>query len=311
MPDERPVEVQGVSHRFGRRRALQGLSLVLERGEIVGLAGPNGSGKTTLLCLLAGLLRPRAGDVRVFGMRPFAERERVMRRARFAFAPPALFDALTAREHLVHLSAIGLARAGRPTQGQIEAVLELVGLEDRADDRVGGFSFGMRQRLALAQALLPMPELLVLDEPTDGLDPRAVLELRVILRRLRDEHGISVLLSSHQLTEIGRLVDHIAVIDEGRLRFFAPPDELRRRGTRLRLTVDGGDAEPLRRALERQGVAAEADGSRTLRLESGALRLEEASALAGQAGLRLVEFHEERPALEEALLEFLAEERRA
>ena len=142
-----PIEVQAVSRRFGHRVALQGVDLAVRPGEIVGLVGPNGSGKTTLLRLVAGFLRPDSGDVRVFGLAPFREQPRVMERARFAFAPPALFEALTAEEHLRHLASIrqdGMASVG---SSDIERALEIVGLADRAGDRVKTFSFGMRQRL--------------------------------------------------------------------------------------------------------------------------------------------------------------------
>jgi len=156
-----PVEVRGLGRRFGARIALAGVELRVEPGEIVGPVGPNGSGKTTLLRILAGLLRASAGEARVFGLEPFGRRELVMQRARFAFAPPALFESLTAREHLAYLSRLGLRSEAFPTPSAIESALETVGLRERAGDRVHTFSFGMRQRLLLAQALLPLPELLV------------------------------------------------------------------------------------------------------------------------------------------------------
>ncbi len=223
--DGLPIRVSGANRRFAARVALDGVDLEVRPGEIAALIGPNGSGKTTLLKLVAGFLRPDSGEVRVFGLDPARERPAVMRRTRFAFAPPALFEALTAREHLVHLVGIG---GGRAKASEIERALETVGLADRADERVRAFSFGMRQRLALAQALVPVPELIVLDEPTDGLDPLAVLELREVLRRLRDEHGTAVLLSSHLLVEVEELVDRLLVLHEGRELFGGSPAELLR-----------------------------------------------------------------------------------
>lgn len=295
----RPVEVRGLERRFGARRALAGIDLDLEPGTILGLVGPNGSGKTTLLRILAGLLRPSAGSARVLGLDPFAERARVMERTRFAFAPPALFDGLTAREHLVHLGAIRPAGAPRPRPAEVEAVLETVGLAARADDRVGAFSFGMRQRLALAQALLPRPELLVLDEPTDGLDPVAVLEQRDVLGRLRDEHGITVLLSSHLLVEVGELVDRLHVLVEGATLFAGTPAELVA-GTR-RLWLGADDLERARAILQEAGLSAEihADG---LEVAAGALTLTEAQGRLAAGGARLTGFHERSATLEEALL---------
>ena len=211
-----PVEVRGARRSFGRRVALDDVSLVVGPGEIVGLVGPNGSGKTTLLRLISGFLRPDAGDVRVFAIDPFRDQPRVMERTRFAFAPPALFETLTAEEHLRYLASIRANGMPPVSRTEIARTLETVGLADRAGDRVKTFSFGMRQRLALAQALLPTPKLLVLDEPTDGLDPLAVLELRDLLLRLRDEHGLAILLSSHLLMEVEELVDGMLVLSEGR-----------------------------------------------------------------------------------------------
>ncbi|MCZ6597180.1 MAG: ABC transporter ATP-binding protein [Planctomycetota bacterium] len=302
-----PVEIRGLGRRFGRRRALDGVDLEVAPGEIVGLVGPNGSGKTTLLKILAGFLRPSAGLARVFGREPFAERARVMERARFAFAPPALWPALTGREHLRHLAAIrpGPMTRATATRGasEIDAALETVGLADRADDRVHAYSFGMRQRLVLAQALLPLPGLLVLDEPTDGLDPLAVLELRAVLKRLRDEHGLAILLASHLLVEVDELVDRMLVLREGKTLFSGRPRELSAGTERLLLAVD--DVERALSCLRAHDLDARLDGGPEIELDAGAIDLELARELLGTAGVRLLGFHERRASLEEALLERL------
>ena len=302
-----PVEVAGLEKRYGARRALTGIELEVRPGEIAALVGPNGSGKTTLLRVLAGLARPSAGSARVFGLEPFRERAEVMRRARFSFAPPALLPALTGREHLVHLAAIG---ARRPPSAEIDRALDLVGLTDRANDRVRAYSFGMRQRLALALALVPRPELVVLDEPTDGLDPLAVLELRGILRQLRDEHGVAVLLASHLLIEVGELVDHMLVLSEGRAVFSGPPAELVRDTTRIALTTS--DPERALALLRAAGHDARWNGGRALEVahdERGALTLEQARALLAAGGLQLEAFHTHRATLEEVLIKRMREER--
>ena len=296
-----PLEAHGLGKRFGARRALEGLDLQVEAGEIVALVGPNGSGKTTLLRLLAGLLRPTSGEARVFGLRPFAERAKVMARARFAFAPPALFPTLTAREHLVHLASVG---GRRPPRQRVNEILERVGLGARADDRVAAFSFGMRQRLALAQALLPLPELLVLDEPTDGLDPMAVLELRALLRELVAEHGLTVVLSSHLLFEVGELVDRLVVLEEGRCVFQGRPAELSE-GTR-QLELEASDPARALAALREAGHDARLDGGLAITLPRGALTLAQASRLLESAGVELTGFHLRRANLERALLARLA-----
>ena len=271
----------------------------------MGLVGPNGSGKTTLLRILAGLIRPSSGDARVFGLTPFAQAPLVMERARFAFAPPALFDSLTALEHLTHLSALRPAGIPRPSRAEIDRALDLVGLADRARDRVRAFSFGMRQRLVLALALLPRPELLVLDEPTDGLDPLAVLELRALLRRLRAEYGLSILLSSHLLVEIEELVDRLLVLREGRTLFYGTPEEMTRGQRRLRIGVD--DAPRACALFSERGLAVHVLDGSAIELDEGAIDVGAALELFEAAGLRLESFAPHEPTLEEALLARLRE----
>jgi len=297
---QQPVIIEGLEYRFGRRKALADIDLRIGTGEILGLVGPNGSGKTTLLKILAGLLRPSAGEVRVFGLDPFRDRARVMRRARFAFAPPPLFEGLTAHEHIAHLAGLGGQRPGRAA---VTEALEVVGLADRAGDRVRTFSLGMRQRLTLAQALLPRPELLVLDEPTDGLDPLAVLELRGVLERLRDDHGVTILLASHLMVEVEELVDRILVLMDGRVEFCGAPQELMRKGERLRLAPATGNLEDFAAHLRAAGHGdARVDGESVL-VAAGALDLESARELARAGDFGLAAFAIERPHLQAALLE--------
>ena len=295
-----PVIAEGLGYRFGKRTALTGVDLRVDSGKILGLVGPNGSGKTTLLKLFAGLLRPASGTLHILGYKPFQERERVMRQARFAFAPPALFEMLNAREHLRHLAHLSGAK---PSKVEIDAALETVGLAARAKDRVRTYSLGMRQRLALAQALLPRPDLLVLDEPTDGLDPLGVLELRGVLKRLRDEQGVTIVLSSHLMVEVEELVDSLLVLMDGSVEFNGAPSELLRDGERLLLRVSGVEPHSLceRLAVHDANVSVVAGGE--LQLAVGALDLEQASRLVRAAGGALESFHVCKPDLQTALLE--------
>jgi ABC-type multidrug transport system ATPase subunit len=296
-PDQ-PLSVQGAMRRYGKRLALESVDLEIKAGEIVGLVGPNGSGKTTLLKIVAGFLRPHAGSVRVFGRDPFTHQARVMERARFAFAPPALFDELSPREHLQHLVPMGASLPlGKP---ELDQVLEQVGLLERAKDRVGTFSFGMRQRLVLALALLPMPGLLVLDEPTDGLDPLGVLNLRRLLLELRSEHGVAVLLSSHLLSEIEELVDSLLVLGAGKTQFYGTPTELTAGLACLRLRVC--DSQAGKALFESQGIQV-TEFQEQLELPAGCMDAQRAADLLGASNLRLLEFREYRPGLEAALME--------
>jgi ABC-2 type transport system ATP-binding protein len=299
------VETRGLERRFGARCALAGVELEVRAGEIVGLVGPNGSGKTTLLRILAGLLRPTAGMVRVAGFDPSVEREEVMRVARFAFAPPALLENLTAREHLAHFGGLGGARV---VGAESERVLGAVGLAARADERVRSFSFGMRQRLTLALSLIPRPALLVLDEPTEGLDPLAVLELRGILAALRREQGLAVLLSSHLLLEIDQLVDRMLVLSEGRVLFSGAPAELVAGTERVRWRVS--DAERALVLARARGLAAEPAGAGGIELAVSPPLGEVAAWLAGH-GITLEGYARERATLEQALLARLAREEQA
>ena len=294
------LSLEGVSKRFAARVALHPIDLTLGQGQIVGLAGPNGSGKTTLLKLAAGLLRPSGGRVRLSGVDPFQNRERALRHARFAFAPAPLYPNLRGLEHLSYLPSLG---GESVAADDIERVLDLVELRHRAQDRVATYSFGMRQRLALALALLPMPRLLVLDEPAEGLDPVAVLDLRAILRELRDQHGVAILLSSHLLIGWEELVDELFVLDEGRVLHHGAPRDLVAGAERLRLVVDR-PREALQ-ALITLGYEVEASEGSSLLLAPGSLQLEDARSLMGEAQVELLEFHLLRPTLEHALLEKL------
>ncbi len=297
------VETKRVVRRFGKRTALAGIDLELGEGSILALVGPNGSGKTTLLRLLAGFLRPTAGSVRVFGLDPYRRRRCVMAHARFGFAPPALYDNLTARETVTALCRIGDGPS--PSGAHIHGALETVGLSSRADDRVRTFSFGMRQRLALALTLLPRPRLLVLDEPTDGLDPLAVLELRGILRRIRTEHRVTILLSSHLLTEVEELVDELLLLHEGRVLFQGAPLDLLDGRRCLCLVLKGIDHASTRAAdaLRRAGKAPTIVDANRLTLPLGSIDLADASRLLAGADVSLREFHEQRPTLEAAVRE--------
>lgn len=305
---ERIAQAKKLGRSFGRQDALRSIDFELRSGEILALVGSNGSGKTTLLKILAGLLRPSWGSVQVFGLDPFRQRARVMAQARFAFAPPPLYDNLTAREHLLMLGGISSNGSPRPGKQDVDRALATVGLSARADDRSSTYSFGMRQRLALAQALVPLPRLLVLDEPTDGLDPLAVLELRAVLERLRSEHQVTVLLSSHLLIEVESLVDRMLVLEQGRVLFDGAPAELRSGKSVLSLRVD----DPVRalQALAESGLSPTAAADGTLELPSGSANLIETCRLLGAEGLELLEFHQRTPTLERALLQRIRDARK-
>ncbi len=216
------ITATGLTRRFGKLTAVSDLDLSIPQGAIYGFLGPNGAGKTTTIRLLLGLLRPHAGEARLFGQPLSQNRRHLLRRVGAMVESPSLYPNLTGRENLeVTRRLTGATRA------QIGHALHTVGLEDAADRRVGGYSNGMKQRLGLALALLDAPDLLILDEPTNGLDPAGIQEMRELIAGFPQEHGVTVLLSSHLLAEVEQVATHIGIIQEGRLLFQGTLDCLR------------------------------------------------------------------------------------
>jgi ABC-2 type transport system ATP-binding protein len=214
------IECRHLTKRFGSVLAVDDLGFRVDPGTVVGFLGPNGAGKTTTLRMLLGLVAPDAGEATIAGRR-YAELERPLRHVGASLEGASCHPGRTARNHL----RIQALAAGAPA-ARVEAVLAQVDLMGAADRRAGGFSLGMRQRLALATALLPDPEVLILDEPANGLDPAGVRWLRDLLRGLARE-GRTVLVSSHILAEVAQTVDSVVILDGGRLVAHAPLDELR------------------------------------------------------------------------------------
>jgi len=247
-----------------RFRAVDGIDLVVETGEIFGLLGPNGAGKTTTMKMLATLLIPTSGSIRVLGIDPL-ERPREVRARLGAMlsGERSLYWKLTGRENLEYFAALYHVPPGE-TKTRIADVLAAVKLADRADDYVERYSTGMRQRLALARALLPNPPLVVLDEPTVGLDPQASRDLRDRVRELKAQ-GRTVLLTTHYMEEADQLCDRVAIIDHGRIVALDTPAALKRtiraeEVVHLEIGVDGDDAAVIDR-LGRSATVARTERS--------------------------------------------------
>jgi ABC-2 type transport system ATP-binding protein len=204
------IEVRGLTKRFGPVLAVDQLSFEVEAGEVVGFLGPNGAGKTTTLRMLLGLVRPDAGTATINGQ-AYQDLPEPLHQVGAVLEASGFHPGRTARNHL-RIQAL----AGQADPSRVGDVLTLTGLTDAADRRVGGFSLGMRQRLGLATALLTDPELLILDEPANGLDPEGVRWLRDLLRGMAAE-GATVLVSSHILAEVAHTVDSVVILDRGRL----------------------------------------------------------------------------------------------
>jgi lantibiotic transport system ATP-binding protein len=217
------LETSDIHHRFGDHDVLSGVEMQVPAGSIYGFLGPNGAGKTTTLRLILGLLRPQRGEIRIFGKRFDENRIAILRNVGSLIESPSLYDHLSAAENLRLMQIVhGCA------ESRIAEVLELVGLRDTGKKRAKQFSLGMRQRLAIGGALLHRPSLIILDEPTNGLDPSGIIEIRNLLIELNRRDGCTILVSSHLLSEVDRVATHVGILGKGRLLFQGTIDELRR-----------------------------------------------------------------------------------
>jgi ABC-2 type transport system ATP-binding protein len=221
MSDALPVSARGLFKRYGELVAVDHVDLTVEKGDVFGYLGPNGAGKTTSLRMLLGLIRPTEGSIELFGRDPQVDGAKALQGVAGFVEGPTFYPYLTARRNLRLLAAYD----DGDSRSRIEAMLDLVELRDRGDDKVGGYSHGMRQRLGIAAALLRQPKLLLLDEPTTGLDPAGMRDMRDLVRRLAGE-GITVLLSSHLLAEVEELCNRVAIIRKGRIVYEGALDEL-------------------------------------------------------------------------------------
>jgi ABC-2 type transport system ATP-binding protein len=242
------IRFEHLSKTLGRHRALDDVTLEIPAGEIFGLLGHNGAGKSTLFGLLLGQIRPTRGEAFIRGISVQRQRVRALQRVGAIFETPAFFDYLSGWNNLRNL----LAYSGPVSRAEIEDVVRFVGLENRIHEPVRVYSHGMKQRLALAQALLPRPDVVLLDEPAQGLDPEGIQEMRRLILQLNREHGITVLLSSHLLAEVEQLCTGVAILNQGRLVFQGHWSELVQAKKQFRLRLN--DWEMARTAMEKCGV---------------------------------------------------------
>jgi ABC-2 type transport system ATP-binding protein len=287
------ITIQGLTKRFGDIVAVDDLSFEVDQGTVVGFLGPNGAGKTTTLRMLLGLVTPTAGSARIDG-KPYRELADPVRHVGAVLEASSFHPGRSARNHLrVVATAAGLPLA------RADEVLAEVGLAEAARRRVGGFSLGMRQRLGLATALLGDPQVLILDEPANGLDPEGVHWLRGLLRQLADQ-GRTVLVSSHVLAEVAQTVDQVVIIARGRLVTQSTLAALTARTEQL-VRVRSPQAETLKALLAAQGIKAELDG--TDQLLAGSTTTETVGKTAAAAGIVIYEMGAERSNLEDVFLQ--------
>ncbi|MDA7881940.1 ABC transporter ATP-binding protein [Akkermansiaceae bacterium] len=244
------LRVENLRKTFAGKDALKGVSFEVNRGEIHGLLGHNGAGKSTTLGIILAMISSDGGEVTIDGVSVQTEQAKALRKVGAIFESPAFYEYLSGWENLRIL--VGLS--GRFDQKQARETVEGVGLGDRIHSKVGSYSHGMRQRLALAQALLPEPEILLLDEPTDGLDPEGIKWFRDFILNLRKERGMTVLFNSHLLSEVELMCDRVSIIREGSLVFEGDVNDLR--DDRLGLKIKARPQEIL------EGVVADFQGER-------------------------------------------------
>jgi ABC-2 type transport system ATP-binding protein len=293
MTSDYVVETHGLTKRFGDRVAVDNVELRIPGGSAFGYLGPNGAGKTTLIRMLLGLTSATSGTMRLLGRPVPAEREQALARVGAIVEEPRFHPFLTGRENLEIIAA---ARE-RGAHARIDGALDRVGLTARAHERVSKYSLGMRQRLGVARALLADPELLILDEPTNGLDPAGILEFRGVVRRLVGE-GRTVVLSSHLLDEVERICDAVAIVDRGRVVSHGPIDAILDGERTLLVAVD--DPARALAVLADHDVERIEDGLRvTLRTEAAA----EINRRLVEAGVAVHRLEPSRASLEERFLQ--------
>ena len=253
------IVADGLTKRFNGLTAVDGLSFKVEQGEIFGLLGPNGAGKTTTIRMLASLIQPTEGEAYVGGFSVRGDALRVRETIGILTENPSLYERLSAQENLEFFArAYGVDDPGTRSE-RIRELLEYFDLWDRRGDRAGTFSKGMKQKLALARALVHQPSILYLDEPTSGLDPKSAKDIRDLMERLSQREGQTILLSTHRLEDAERLCDRVMIINRGASVSVASPQELRQRATGAHVIRVGlrEATEPLIRAAEAaEGVKA-------------------------------------------------------
>jgi ABC-2 type transport system ATP-binding protein len=302
VSDDLAVAATGLTKRFGDRTVVNALDLAIPRGSVCGFVGPNGAGKTTTIRMLLGLIQPSAGSGTVLGGN-LREPQTYLHKVGALIESPAFYPQLSGQNNL-----LALARLGGIEIATIETVLDRVGLLLRSKDLYRSYSLGMKQRLGIAAALLAAPELLILDEPTNGLDPAGIVEMRDLIRSLADE-GMTVFVSSHLLAEIEHICDRLIMISDGRTVFQGQVAQLRAtRGDELILCPElGSSLASLVALVEKAGYSARVEegswGTQTLVVNAGSDQAAALNRMSMESGITLTHISERARSLEEAFFE--------
>jgi len=295
MSETPVVDLQGVARAFGRVVAISNLTMTVPRGTVTVLVGPNGAGKTTAVRLITGALRPQSGSIRVFGENPLTNGESVRSRCGVVAAKPALYDRLTGRDNLRYAAQLYGVGVGAP----VEEAAERFGITNALDLRVGGYSTGMKSRLALARAILHDPELLLLDEPTAGLDPEAARAVLALIDWMAST-GKTIVMCTHLLLEAEGIADQVVIVDRGASIVAGSPEDLAHRYWPPTVVLDAEDRERLFSSIDRlEGiVSCERNGHALLELDD-LKRIPDLVLALTKAGIRLTRVEPQTPSLEE------------
>ncbi|MFJ6209117.1 ABC transporter ATP-binding protein [Lysinibacillus sp. NPDC092081] len=291
------VQTENLSKSFGKEQAVSNINLKIRKGEIYGFLGPNGAGKTTTIRMLLGLMKPSSGTIKIFQKDLMKERINILSKVGSLVENPSYYPHLTAYENLEALRKI----LGVP-KSRIDEVLDIVRLKDAADKKVKGFSLGMKQRLGIAASLLHNPELLILDEPTNGLDPSGIIEIRNLIKRLPSEYGMTIIISSHLLSEIDQMATQVGIVTKGKM-IFQDSIEAMRRFAQPKVVIKVSDGEKGWRSLVANGIKAEHKGDLILFDECSDEKVAHIVQILVQEGISVYRVEEEKRSLEEIFLQ--------
>ncbi|HEY9060710.1 MAG TPA: ABC transporter ATP-binding protein [Pseudobacteroides sp.] len=290
------LELTNVSKRFGSKDIVKDVNLSVFSSEIFGFLGPNGAGKTTTIRMIVGLIKPSSGEISICGFSLKDDYKRAMSNVGCIIESPDMYKYLTGMENLQQFAAMDK----RITRKRIDEVVEMVGLTNRINDKVSTYSLGMRQRLGIAQAIMGRPKLLILDEPTNGLDPAGIAEFRHLIRRLAYEEGMAVFISSHILSELQLVCDTVAIVSKGRVVKSVKVSEIA--GDEIVEWHLNNPSRALQILMERWNINGEQTRKSTVRAGTGTVRVEDINQVFFSEGLKISYCESHGNSLEELFL---------
>lgn len=293
------VKTEGLTKQFGKEKAVNGLDLKIPKGEIYGFLGPNGAGKTTTIRMLLGLMKPTSGTIQIFQKDLQKEKINILKRVGSLVENPSYYPHLTAYENLEAMRKI----LGVP-KSRIDEVLDIVNLSNVANKKVKGFSLGMKQRLGIAASLLNKPDLLILDEPTNGLDPSGIIEIRELIKRLPTEYGMTILISSHLLSEIDQIATTVGIVSNGKMIFQDYIEELRRLAHQ-KILLKVSNSEQAWRSLLTKGIRSDLYENGLILTDRSDEKVAEAVRILVQDGFSIYRVEEEKQSLEDIFLQMI------